>query len=65
MNLKKSIGDWHNTKFLFPMMSLFVGDLELNVMDSQLFGLFRQVGPAVSIHVGRDTNSTHLLGYSM
>ncbi|KAI3681293.1 hypothetical protein L6452_36083 [Arctium lappa] len=42
---------------LFVKTSLYVGDLELNVIDSQLYGLFNQVGQVVSVRVCRDVST--------
>ncbi|KAF2309789.1 hypothetical protein GH714_005105 [Hevea brasiliensis] len=42
---------------------LCVGDLDLNVTDSQLFDLFSQVGPIVSVRVCTDLTTLRSLGY--
>ncbi|KAI7988606.1 Polyadenylate-binding protein 2 [Camellia lanceoleosa] len=47
----------------FVTTSLYVGDLDFNVTDSQFYDLFNQVGQVVSVRVYRDLSTRRTLGY--
>ncbi|KAK2366705.1 polyadenylate-binding protein [Trifolium repens] len=48
----------------FENASLYVGDLEKNVNEAQLYDLFGQIGQVVSIRVCRDQTKLSSLGYA-
>ncbi|KAJ6849203.1 polyadenylate-binding protein 2-like [Iris pallida] len=48
----------------FLTTSLYVGDLEVNLMDNQLYDLFSQVAQVVSVRVYRDITTSRSLGYA-
>lgn len=48
----------------FPNASLYVGDLHESLSEQQLYDLFREMGPIVSIRVCRDAVTRKSLGYA-
>ena len=48
----------------FGNVSLYVGDLDPNVNEAQLYDLFNQVSQVLSLRVCRDQSRMHSLGYA-
>ncbi|KAK9943707.1 hypothetical protein M0R45_009308 [Rubus argutus] len=48
----------------FGNVSLYVGDLDPSVNETQLYDLFNQVAPVASLRVCRDQTRMHSLGYA-
>ncbi|KAK7352431.1 hypothetical protein VNO80_17853 [Phaseolus coccineus] len=59
------IPDKHSSEPTFPgsNMSLFVGDLDQNINEQQLYDLFNDVGQVVSVRIIKDYETKTSLGY--
>jgi len=63
--LLNPIGNGGNNVFnQFVSTSLYVGDLEPNVTQSQIFDLFERTGCVLSVCICEDVNTNHSLGYA-
>ncbi|KAH0668086.1 hypothetical protein KY285_029292 [Solanum tuberosum] len=47
----------------FKPTSLYIGDLDINVTDTQLYQLFNQAGQVISVRICRDFSTRRSLGY--
>jgi RNA recognition motif-containing protein len=43
---------------------MYVGDLERSVTDGQIYDLFEQIGPVLSVRICRDISTKSSLGYA-
>eukprot|EP00252_Welwitschia_mirabilis_P009094 TRINITY_DN213_c0_g2_i1.p1 TRINITY_DN213_c0_g2~~TRINITY_DN213_c0_g2_i1.p1 ORF type:complete len:660 (+),score=152.29 TRINITY_DN213_c0_g2_i1:400-2379(+) len=48
----------------FVTTSLYVGDLDANVTEGQIYDLFQQIAPVVSVRLCRDVSTKNSLGYA-